>query len=92
MAINMSTEKEVVVSNQTGLHARPASMFVQKANQFASDIRVHFQGKTVNAKSIIEILTLGAGMGSKIKIEAEGEDAGEAVRELVRFVEEEMSG
>jgi len=79
-------EKTVKILNKIGLHARPAAEFVEKANTFKSKISVEKDGKKVNAKSIVEILTLGARYGSSIKITAEGEDEEEAVEELIKLL------
>lgn len=84
----MLVERKTVVTNGTGLHARPAAMFVQKANQYQSSIKVVCRGKEVNAKSIIGVLSLGAGQGSELEIKAEGKDAEAAVHGLVGIVEE----
>lgn len=75
-------EITVTVTNKTGLHARPAALFVQAAKQFRSRIVVIKDGKEVDAKSIIGIMTLGARQGSEIIIRAEGEDSDQAVRAL----------
>ncbi len=80
----------VTVSNQTGLHARPASLFVQKAARFKSDIDVLLNEKRINAKSIMGILSAGIGQGVEIIIEAEGEDAEDAVDALVALVNEKF--
>ncbi len=75
-------EKIVVIKNKQGLHARPAALFVQIANKFDSDVMVS-KGKTkVNGKSIMGIMMLEAGMGSKVTITAKGEDAHQAITEL----------
>jgi phosphocarrier protein HPr len=70
------------IKNKVGLHARPAALFVQTANGFKSAINVKLDTKTVNAKSILNILTLGANHGSVITITAEGEDAEQALLAL----------
>lgn len=80
-------EREVTLLNKTGLHARPAALFVQEASKYKSDIRVEKDGKQVNAKSIMGILSLGVSQGTKIKITANGEDEKEAVEGLVKLVE-----
>jgi len=79
-------KKELVVINEQGLHARPASLFVQIANKYASNITVSKGDQTVNGKSIIGILTLEAGKGTKIVIEVDGEDAHSAMEELKKVV------
>ena len=74
--------KELVVSNKLGIHARPAAMFVKIANRFASEIFVEKDGETVNGKSIMGLMMLAAGPGSKIHLRANGADAAQAVAEL----------
>ena len=80
-------EKNVIVNHKVGLHARPASVFVQTASKFKSDITVACEDRSANAKSILTVLTLGAHKGAVITISAEGEDADQAVAELVELVE-----
>ena len=79
--------KKVVVKHKVGLHARPASVFVQTAAKFESDITVSCEERNANAKSILTVLTLGAHKGVEITIAAEGVDAEEAVNALVELVE-----
>ncbi len=81
-------EKTIIVTHKVGLHARPASVFVQTASKFASDISVTCENRTANAKSILTVLTLGAHQGAEITIKAEGEDAQEALDTLVKLVED----
>lgn len=81
-------EKTVIITHKVGLHARPASVFVQTASKFASEISVSCEGRTANAKSILTVLTLGANQGAKITISTEGEDAQEALDTLVALVED----
>ncbi len=80
-------EKEVTVQNKTGLHARPAAMFVQKAGKFSSTITVIKEEREANAKSIMSVMALGASQGSTVVIRAEGSDEEEAVTALVELVE-----
>ena len=80
-------EKEVTVQNKTGLHARPAAMFVQKAGKFSSTITVVKEEREANAKSIMSVMALGASQGSTVVIRAEGSDEEEAVTALVELVE-----
>jgi phosphocarrier protein len=75
------------VSNRLGLHARPAAKFVQTANRFNCDIFVEKDGQKINGKSIISLLVLSAGPGSKLTVSASGEDASEALAELELLVE-----
>ncbi|WP_331274107.1 HPr family phosphocarrier protein [Capillibacterium thermochitinicola] len=78
----------VTIKNKSGLHARPAAIFMEKAQQFASQVYLARPGEEpVNAKSIMGILTLGLEKGSTIEISAEGPDAEAAVAELVKLVE-----
>lgn len=79
-------EQKVVITNETGIHARPASMFVQTAAKFKSKIKVSAKGKTVDAKSILMIMGMGLVKGTEITISAEGEDAQQAVKTLVDLV------
>jgi len=79
-------KKKLTITNRLGLHARPAAMFVQMANRFASDITVERANEKVNGKSIMGIMMLAAGKGLKITVTAMGEDAEEAVRALDELV------
>jgi catabolite repression HPr-like protein len=79
-------EKKVVVQLRTGLHARPAAMFVQEANKYISDIFVSKGDKKVNAKSIMGIMSLAVASGTEITISADGADAEEAVNALAAIV------
>jgi len=76
------SKKDVIVQNKTGLHARPAAMFVQIANKFESEITIVKEEQRVNGKSIMGILMLAAEKGARITIIAEGLDAEAAVEEL----------
>ena len=79
--------RSVVLQNKTGLHARPASKFVETANKFTSEIMIKKENTTVNAKSIMGVMVLGANKGTEIIIEADGSDEEEAVKALVDLVE-----
>jgi phosphocarrier protein len=81
------TEKEVTVRNRAGIHARPAALIVQTAGNYASEITFKKDSEEINAKSIMGIITLGAGYNSTIKIAADGEDESEAVEALARLFE-----
>ncbi len=76
----------VCVPNPEGLHLRAASQFVQRATQFQADFLVRFGGRQVNGKSIMDLLTLGAGQGAELQLEAEGLDAADAVQSLRNLV------
>ena len=78
--------KDVTVQNQVGLHARPATFFIQKANEFKSSIWVEKEERRVSAKSLLGVLSLGIMGGTTIRIIAGGPDE-EAVDELVKLVE-----
>ncbi|MFI3326092.1 MAG: HPr family phosphocarrier protein [Clostridia bacterium] len=80
-------DKEVLVQNQVGLHARPATFFIQKANEFKSSIWVEKEERRVNAKSLLGVLSLGIVGGTSIKIIADGADDQLAVDSLVELVE-----
>lgn len=79
--------KEVVVHNQVGLHARPATFFIQKANEFKSSIWVEKEERKVNAKSLLGVLSLGITKGTTINIVADGIDEEEAVTALVALID-----
>ncbi|MDD4201979.1 MAG: HPr family phosphocarrier protein [Candidatus Omnitrophica bacterium] len=79
----MRFEREVTIQNKTGLHARPAALFVQIANKYDSEITVEKDGESVNGKSIMGILMLAAEKGSVVTIKAYGSDARQAVEELI---------
>ena len=78
----MKITKELVVTNKLGIHARPAALFVRTANRFDCDIFVEKDGEKVNGKSIMGLMMLAAGPGSRLMVYAEGQDAPHAVVEL----------
>ena len=78
--------KEVVVNNQVGLHARPATFFIQKANELKSSIWIEKDERRVNAKSLLGVLSLGIVKGTTITLIADGADEKEAVAALVDLV------
>ena len=83
----MCVKKDVLVQNQVGLHARPATFFIQKANEFKSSIWVEKDERRVNAKSLLGVLSLGIVGGTSIDTIADGSDEQEAVDSLVALVE-----
>ncbi len=83
--------KEVVVQNQVGLFARPATYFIQKANEFQSSIWIEKDERRVNAKSLLGVLSLGIVGGTSIKIIADGIDEEQAVNQLVNLVDSGFS-
>lgn len=83
-------EREVILSNDTGLHARPASMVVREANKYESEIKFIKEDKEYNGKSIMSILSMGAIKGDAIVIRALGKDEENAVVELKEFIEKKI--
>jgi phosphocarrier protein len=81
-AEGQAVTRDLTVSNKLGLHARPAAMFVKTANRFSCDIFVDKDGEKVNGKSIMGLMMLAAGPGSKLTVYAEGQDASQAMTEL----------
>ncbi len=79
--------KDVLVQNQVGLHARPATFFIQKANEFKSSIWVEREERRVNAKSLLGVLSLGIVGGTSVRIIADGADEEAAVDALVALVD-----
>jgi len=80
-------EKRLLIDNKTGLHARPATQFVQTAAKFKSKIKVSKAGREADAKSIISVLSLGAGKGTEITLKVEGEDEQAAIDALVALIQ-----
>ncbi len=78
--------KEFMVANKLGIHARPAAMFVKIANRFVCDIFVEKDGEKVNGKSIMGLMMLAAGPGSKVTIHAHGHDASQALAEIETLI------
>ena len=78
--------KDVVVKNKVGLHARPATFFIQKANEFKASIWVEKEERRVNAKSLLGVLSLGIVGGTTIRVIADGSDEQQAVDALVKLV------
>lgn len=82
-------KRPVVVKLKTGLHARPAALFVQEANKFSSEVFVEKDEKKVNAKSIMGIMSLAISSNTEVYISAEGSDAEQAVASLITLVSKE---
>jgi len=80
-------EKIIVVSNRAGIHARPSALLVQITKNFKSNIYIEKDEYRINAKSIMGIITLGAGYGTELKIIAEGEDEEAAIESIVKLFE-----
>ena len=83
--------KDVMVQNQVGLHARPATFFIQKANEFKSSIWIEKEERRVNAKSLLGILSLGIVGGTAIRIIADGADEQEAIDTLTALINSDFS-
>ena len=83
--------KETVVNNQVGLHARPATFFIQKANEFKSSVWVEKEERRVNAKSLLGVLSLGIVKGTPITLIADGPDEEDAVNALVELINSDFS-
>ena len=83
--------KEVVIDNQVGLHARPATFFIQKANEFKSSIWVEKEERRVNAKSLLGVLSLGIVRGTSVKIIADGADEEAAIDTLSALINSDFS-
>ncbi len=80
------TESTITIENKTGIHARPASIFVQTATKFESKVQIKAKGKTVDAKSILMIMSMGLVKGTEITICADGPDEADAVKTLTDLV------
>ncbi len=83
--------REVVINNQVGLHARPATFFIQKANEFKCSIWIEKDERKVNAKSLLGVLSLGIVKGTSINIIADGTDEEEAVNTLTELIATDFS-
>ena len=82
---------ELTVSNKLGIHARPAAQFVKVANRFACNIFVEKDGEKVNGKSIMGLMMLAAGPGSRLTVYAEGNDASQALTEIESLLEKKFN-
>lgn len=78
--------KEVVINNQVGLHARPATFFIQKANEFKSSIWIEKEDRRVNAKSLLGVLSLGIVKGTAVNLIADGADEDAAIMTLAELI------
>ncbi len=86
----MIAEKRITIKNKSGLHARPAAIFVQVANKYDSEIIVKKGKLEINGKSIMGILMLAAGKGSQVTLKVDGEDAEKAMAELEQVLAGEI--
>ena len=84
------TEATTTIENKTGIHARPASVFVQTATKFKSKVQLKAKGKTVDAKSILMIMSMGLTKGTEITLSADGPDEADAVATLKKLVDDKF--
>lgn len=82
-------KRDYHVKAETGIHARPATMLVQSASKYNSEITLEYQGKSVNLKSIMGVMSLGVGQGSDVTITAEGSDEAEAIEGIEETLKKE---
>lgn len=85
-------KKSFLITHATGLHARPATMVVNKAGKYQSDVQLEYKGKSVNLKSIMGVMSLGVAKGAEVTISAEGKDEDEAVQGLEELIKQEEIG
>lgn len=85
-------EKTFKITSEAGIHARPATVLVQTAGKFNSEVNLEYNGKSVNLKSIMGVMSLGVGQGAEIKIIAEGSDADAALSALTETISKEGLG
>lgn len=81
------TQRDVTITNNIGLHARPATFFIQKANTFKSSIWIEKDDRKVNAKSLLGVLSMGIAKGMTVTLIADGQDEDTAVKDLVELVQ-----
>lgn len=82
-------KREFTITSETGIHARPATILVQAASKFASDITLSYEGKTVNLKSIMGVMSLGVGQNAKVTITTNGDDEKEALETVAETMKKE---
>ena len=82
-------KREFTITSETGIHARPATILVQAASKFSSDITLSYEGKSVNLKSIMGVMSLGVGQGADVTITADGDDAKEAIEAIADTMKKE---
>ncbi|WP_270253192.1 phosphocarrier protein HPr [Lactobacillus johnsonii] len=82
-------KREFHIIAETGIHARPATLLVQAASKFNSDINLEYNGKSVNLKSIMGVMSLGVGQGADVTISADGDDAKEAIEAIADTMKKE---
>jgi phosphocarrier protein len=84
-------EKEITIINRLGLHARPAAMFVRITSRYRSEVWVEKEGEQINGKSIMGLMMLAAGQGSKLTIRCEGPDADKVMEELEELIQQKFN-
>ncbi|PYZ93678.1 phosphocarrier protein HPr [Salipaludibacillus keqinensis] len=84
-------EKNFTITAETGIHARPATQLVNKAGQYESEVSLAYNGKSVNLKSIMGVMSLGVGQGAEVTIKAEGPDAEEAIQGLDEIMKQGLA-
>lgn len=82
-------KKDFRIIAETGIHARPATLLVQTASKFNSDINLEYKGKSVNLKSIMGVMSLGVGQGAEVTITVDGQDEAEAMEGIVETLKKE---
>ncbi|MDC3422926.1 phosphocarrier protein HPr [Aquibacillus sp. 3ASR75-11] len=83
-------ERTFTITDDTGVHARPATLLVNKAGQFESEIELHYNGKTVNLKSIMGVMSLGVPKGAEIKVSVTGNDEEQALDGIAEVIKEHL--
>ncbi len=83
----MKISKRLEIKNRLGLHARAAALLVQTVSRFSSEVKISKDGQVVNGRSIIGLLTLGAAKGSRVRVEAKGNDAQESLKAIEELFE-----
>lgn len=82
-------KREFTITSEAGIHARPATILVQAASKFSSDITLSYEGKSVNLKSIMGVMSLGVGQNAKVTITANGDDEKEALDTVAETMKKE---
>jgi phosphocarrier protein len=90
-SVGQKIEKEITIINRLGLHARPAAMFVRIASRHRSEVWVEKEGEQINGKSIMGLMMLAAGQGSKLIIRCEGADADKVMEELEELIRQKFN-
>lgn len=83
-------KKKLTIKNKTGLHARPAAIFIKEADKYNSNIRIKFSNREINAKSIISLINLGLEKGKEITLKVDGRDEKKALQELSYLINEKL--